>query len=174
MVIASLVARFQSGHEERCTAVLLEPGRARTAAHCLWREGDPLAHAWVRFPGGPEIDAVAEVDPAFSLASGDARWLADRAWLRLPSPSAVPPLPACDRLPAAVVLPRDPGQPSPLVVSTVGLLLAPALNPLAGDSGSPWIDPVAGCVAGVHLGVLADGTPVAQGVRQGAGQGAGD
>ncbi len=144
-------------------AVLLEPGRARTAAHCLWREGDPLAHAWLRFPGGPEIDTLAELDPAFPRATGDARWLADRAWLRLPSPSALPPLPACARLPAEVILPRDPGQRSPLVVSAVGLLLAPALSPVPGDSGSPWLDPVGNCVVALHLGVLADGTPVGQG-----------
>ncbi|MBM4367334.1 MAG: hypothetical protein FJ102_14070 [Deltaproteobacteria bacterium] len=157
------MSRFASGHEERCAAFLQEPGRARTAAHCVWREGDTLAHAWLRFHGGPEIDTVAEVDPAFPAAAGDARWLADHAGLRLPSPSTLPPLRACTRLPAEVVLPRDPGHRSPLLPSPGGLFLAPALRPAAGDSGSPWIDPVENCVAAVHLGLLADGTPLGKG-----------
>ncbi len=162
-MIASLVARFESGHEERCTAHLVEPERARTAAHCAWRGGDVLAHAWLRFAGGPEIEAIVEVDPAFSLSMGDARWLADRAWLRLPSPISLAPLRACTRLPAEVVLPRDPTQRAPLLVSPVGLLLAPGLRTAPGDSGSPWLDPVENCVAAMHLGVLADGTPLGQG-----------
>ncbi len=149
------------------------PRQALTAAHCLWLDGEQVAHVWftpsTRAQDGAagQLEATFVVHPLFASATGDARWSSDLTWLNLTSDPVVPGLPACPFPPAEVLaasgaggMEPGPAQRSELRTGPFQLRVAPSLSLGPGDSGAPWLNLAGTCYAAVHLGVSQGGRAI--------------
>ncbi|HEY3799089.1 MAG TPA: trypsin-like serine protease [Caulobacteraceae bacterium] len=151
----------------QCTAVLIAPDAALTAAHCV--VGEPPGRMTVSAPGA---GAAIQVSQTYCLARYRfARWGDDVALMTLAAPAPAPPLRLCathcfsraaaaadtfagyGRQPGSLRTPRLTSGPARILRTGSGLVwLAPGRPlPCHGDSGGPLLA-ADGRVVALHVG----------------------